>query len=101
MIKPHCNTKTTISFTGQSDAIATVYNRLCCFECQYDMDSETFYGHYRKGQMPDDADFVEWANDYQHYLAFQPQQAVIEGPPPLQKGERGGFKVFPKGGKFQ
>jgi len=110
MIKPRCNTKTTVTYTEQSDAMAAVYNRLRCFEQQYDMDSETFYDRYNNGQMPDDSDFVEWANDYQHYLAFQLQQVVIEGPPPLvhtfcsvnvAQGERGGFKVIPDGRESQ
>jgi hypothetical protein len=32
------------------------------------MSSEEFYDKYAKGSLEDPIDFVEWSNDYQHYL---------------------------------
>jgi len=32
------------------------------------MSSEEFFDKYSKGKMNDDIEFVEWSNDYQHYL---------------------------------
>jgi len=37
------------------------------------MASEDFFDKYSKGQLDDSADFIEWANDYQHYLALRPE----------------------------
>ena len=35
------------------------------------MASETFFDQYGKELMEDAADFVEWANDYQHYMGIR------------------------------
>ena len=35
------------------------------------MDSEEFFDRYRRGKLSDDAVFVEWANDYRHYLELR------------------------------
>ena len=35
------------------------------------MDSEEFFDQYSRGKPSDDAVFVEWANDYRHYLALR------------------------------
>ncbi len=35
------------------------------------MDSEEFFDQYNRGQLSDDAVFVEWANDYRHYLELR------------------------------
>jgi hypothetical protein len=32
------------------------------------MASEEFFDKFCKGQMEDSMDFVEWGNDYQHYM---------------------------------
>lgn len=32
------------------------------------MNSEDFFYQYSQGRLSDDAAFVEWANDYRHYL---------------------------------
>jgi hypothetical protein len=34
------------------------------------MDSEEFFYQYNQGILSDDALFIEWANDYRHYLAL-------------------------------
>ena len=37
------------------------------------MDSETFFDRYQKGLVGDEAESVEWANAYQHYVALHQQ----------------------------
>jgi len=32
---------------------------------------EDFFDRFSRGQTDDSADFVEWANDYRHYLALR------------------------------
>ena len=63
--------KETIQYTSPLDALVTVAKRLSLYENQQHMDSETFFDQYSHGQLSDDALFVEWANDYRHYLALR------------------------------
>ncbi len=63
--------KQTIHYTSPLDALITVAKRLSLYENQQRMDSETFFDQYRRGQLSDDILFVEWANDYRHYLALR------------------------------
>jgi hypothetical protein len=35
------------------------------------MESEEFFDRYKKGESEDSEDFIEWANDYQHYLSIR------------------------------
>jgi hypothetical protein len=63
--------KQTIQYTSQLDALVTVAKRLSLYEHQQRMDSETFFDQYSRGQLSDDIVFVEWANDYRHYLALR------------------------------
>ncbi len=35
------------------------------------MTSEEFFDKFSKGQLEDSEDFVEWANDYQHYVTIR------------------------------
>ncbi len=53
------------------DALVAVSKRLSVYEDRYRMESEAFFGKFRKGQMDDSVDFVEWSNDYQHYMAIR------------------------------
>lgn len=53
------------------DALVAVSKRLSVYENTYGSSSEDFYDKYCKGQMPDSVDYVEWANDYQHYIALK------------------------------
>ena len=50
------------------DALIDVAKRLSVLEQQKHMDSEEFFSQYKQGLLSDDAVFVEWANDYRHYL---------------------------------
>jgi hypothetical protein len=63
--------KQTIQYTSPIDAIVAVAKRLSTYESQQGMDSEDFYDQYQNGQISDDIVFVEWANDYQHYLEIR------------------------------
>jgi hypothetical protein len=63
--------KQTIQYTSPLDAFVAVAKRLSLYENQQHMDSETFFDQYNRGQLPDDTVFVEWANDYRHYLELR------------------------------
>ena len=63
--------KQTMQYTSPLDALVTVAKRLSLYEDQQHMDSETFFDRYSRGQLSDDTLFVEWANDYRHYLVLR------------------------------
>jgi hypothetical protein len=63
--------KQTIQCISPLDALVTVAKRLSLYENQQHMDSVTFFDQYSRGQLPDDTLFVEWANDYRHYLVLR------------------------------
>ncbi|MEW6262679.1 MAG: antitoxin TumA [Thermodesulfobacteriota bacterium] len=60
--------KQTIHYTSPLDALIAVAKRLSFYESQQRMDSEEFFYKYSQGQLPDEIIYVEWANDYRHYL---------------------------------
>ncbi|MDB9312091.1 hypothetical protein PN462_03180 [Spirulina sp. CS-785/01] len=60
--------KQQIVYTSLLDALIAVTKRLSIYETQYSMDSEQFFDSYCKGQLSDEEIFVEWANDYRHFL---------------------------------
>ncbi|MDD2390298.1 MAG: hypothetical protein PHP23_11270 [Desulfobacterales bacterium] len=53
------------------DALVAVAKRLSVYESRHNMASEDFFDKYCKGQVDDSVDFVEWSNDYQHYMAIK------------------------------
>jgi hypothetical protein len=57
-------------YTSALDALIAVTKQLRGYEIQYRMDSEEFFAQYQQGKTEDDEVFVEWANNYQHYLAL-------------------------------
>lgn len=63
--------KQTVQYTSALDALVAVAKRLSLYENQQKMDSEEFFNHYNRGLLSDDALFIEWANDYRHYLALR------------------------------
>ena len=67
--------KQTVQYTLPLDALIAVAKRLNKRELQHGMESENFFARYMQGAMSDDAVFVEWANDYRHYLALRPVQS--------------------------
>jgi hypothetical protein len=62
--------KQRIEYTSPLDALIAVTKRLSLYENKYGFESEDFFNRYTKGLLSDEADFVEWANDYRHYLAL-------------------------------
>ncbi|BBD63198.1 hypothetical protein NIES2109_60480 (plasmid) [Nostoc sp. HK-01] len=63
--------KQTIQYTSSLDALLAVAKRLSVYENQQKMDSEDFFYQYTQGVLSDDVLFIEWANDYRHYLALR------------------------------
>ena len=53
------------------DAVVAIAKRLSIYEARYKMTSEDFFHRFSKGESEDSEDFVEWANDYQHYIAIR------------------------------
>lgn len=62
--------KQIIEYTSSLDALIALAKQLSVYEAQYQMESEEFFTKYRQGETPDDEVFVEWANNYQHYLVI-------------------------------
>ena len=71
--------KQTIQYTSPIDALIAVTKRLRIHENRQRMDSEAFFHRYSRGQLPDDAVFVDWANDYRHYM--QLRQELVKSLP--------------------
>lgn len=63
--------KQRIGYDSPVDALVAIAKRLSIFETRYRMTSEEFFDKFSKGQLEDSEDFVEWANDYQHYVAIR------------------------------
>ena len=63
--------KETIQYTSSLDALIAVAKRLSVYESKQQIDSEEFFDRYSRGQLSDDVVFVEWANDYRHYLVLR------------------------------
>ncbi len=59
-----------IVFHSPVDAIVHLAKRLSIYEEKYKRSSENFYDPFGKGLLDERIDFVEWANDYQHFLAL-------------------------------
>ncbi|GAK57058.1 hypothetical protein U27_04022 [Candidatus Vecturithrix granuli] len=63
--------KKQIIYDSPVDALVALAKRLSVYETQYRMESEEFFDQYSKGQKEDTLDFVEWSNNYQHYLEMK------------------------------
>ena len=53
------------------DALDALLRELAAYEQKYNMTSVAFYSRYLSGVLEDSRDFVEWAGDYQHYMALK------------------------------
>ena len=62
--------KQTIQYSSPLDALIAISKRLSTLEQLHHIDSEDFFYQYTQGRLADDAAFVEWANDYRHYLSL-------------------------------
>ncbi len=60
-----------VDYDSPVDALVTISKRLSLYEERYRIESEEFYDRFAKGKADDSEDFVEWANDYQHYLSLR------------------------------
>ena len=60
--------KTRIEYSSPLDALIAISKRLSTREEKFGMTSELFYDKFKKGMLDDTLEFIEWANDYQHYL---------------------------------
>ena len=60
-----------INYDSPVDALVSISKRLSVYEERYNIESEEFFDRFTKGKTEDSEDFVEWANDYQHYLALR------------------------------
>lgn len=63
-----------IDYDSPVDAIVSISKRLSVYEGRYNIESEEFFDRFTKGRTEDSKDFVEWANDYQHYLALKQEK---------------------------
>lgn len=63
--------KQTIQYTSPIDALVEIIKRLNTYENRQGLASEEFFHQYKSGQLSDDEIFIDWANDYQHYLAIR------------------------------
>jgi hypothetical protein len=63
--------KQTTQYSSSLDTLVAVTKRLSLYENQQKMDSEVFFKQYNQGKLSDDILFIEWANDYRHYLALR------------------------------
>ena len=59
--------KQRIEYGSPLDALVAIAKRLSVFEMRHQIPSEDFFDKFRKGEMEDSEDFVEWVNDYRHY----------------------------------
>ncbi|MFG6095891.1 hypothetical protein SPB21_11590 [Leptothoe sp. ISB3NOV94-8A] len=62
--------KQIIEYTSPLDALVALAKQLYEYEIKYKMDSAEFFTQYSQGETSDDEVFVEWAGNYQHYLAL-------------------------------
>lgn len=69
--------KQTIQYTSSLDALLAVAKRLSLYENQHKMDSEDFFHQYNQGMLSDNILFIEWANDYRHYLALRQEIELL------------------------
>jgi hypothetical protein len=63
--------KIRIEYDSRVDALVAVSKRLSAYEGRNKMQSEEFFDEFVKGKTEDSEEFVEWANDYQHYLTLR------------------------------
>ena len=63
--------KQTIKYVSAVDALVAITKRLSSYETRYKIVSEDFFNRYRKGEMEDSTDFVEWSNAYEHFIEIR------------------------------
>jgi hypothetical protein len=68
--------KQVIEYTSPLDALIALTKQLNVYEIKYQMSSEDFFAKYNQGKTSDDEVFVEWAGNYQHYLALHQEITI-------------------------
>ena len=63
--------KQVVEHTSPLDTLIGLAKRLAEYEIRRGLKSEDFFNRYTQGKIRDDAPYVEWANDYRHYLAIR------------------------------
>jgi len=63
--------KQKIIYDTPVDAIVVLAKRLSAYEERYRLSSEEFFDKFTKGLLDDSIYFVEWSNDYQHFLTLK------------------------------
>ncbi|MBE9108588.1 hypothetical protein IQ273_04045 [Nodosilinea sp. LEGE 07298] len=67
--------KQIVEYTSPLDALIALAKQLQTYETQYEMESSEFFAKYNQGATSDDEDLIEWAGNYQHYLALRQELA--------------------------
>jgi hypothetical protein len=62
--------KQTAQYSSPLDTLVAIAKRLSLYEQEKKMSSEDFFAQYMSGELSEDLTFIEWANDYRHYLAL-------------------------------
>ena len=63
--------KQRVEYDSSLDALIAVAKRLSSYESKYKITSEEFYNSFSKGELEDSEDYIEWANDYRHYVSVR------------------------------
>lgn len=63
--------KQTTVYYSRVDALVALAKRLNLREERHQLSSEDFFDQFSKGRLGDTLDFVEWSNDYRHFLALK------------------------------
>lgn len=63
--------KQTTVYYSRVDALVALAKRLNLYEERHQLSSEDFFDRFSKDQLDDTLDFVEWSNDYRHFLALK------------------------------
>lgn len=61
----------TTVYYSRVDVLVALAKRLNLYEERHQLSSEDFFDRFSKGQLDDTLDFVEWSNDYRHFLALK------------------------------
>lgn len=60
-----------VTYNSPVEAYDAIVRTLVAYEAKYNMTSAEFFSKYNEGKLDDSIDFVEWAGDYQHYMALK------------------------------
>jgi hypothetical protein len=60
-----------VTYSSTVEAYDAIVRTLVAYEAKYNMSSVDFFSKYKEGKLDDSKDFVEWAGDYQHYMALK------------------------------